>query len=418
MERLAETHKQPKSGTAAHSHAPIASQQGTPLHPLLQLQQQAGNQAVQQLLRSGVIQAKLSISHPDDPEEREADNVAQTIMRAPAGFPAHAACSCAEGGQMCEECLQKQAQPAIHRRAATPSTPAQMPHIVSNVLHSPGHPLDAATRAFFEPRFGQDFGNVRVHTDSEAANSARSINALAYTAGEHLFFDSGQYAPTTNTGRHLLAHELTHAVQSRSTLFPLTEHSEPADQGNRRIFRNPAPSTSLTPSSAPVVLEDLIRQSPEGFTDSALDSAYQDYVRKNPSAHADPRNWALRQTAGAPRDRLQTLLGPNYAVGQRAGLAQPPVNVLQGGRPPDYSDPRLAKDIETLKEQPRIVLDRLQTLIATPVLNGQISQGHFSILRGNVAESLAQPQLQLQLQEVRRTEPDAQLFLGVRARGA
>ena len=292
-----------------------------------------------------------------------------------------------------------------------------MPHSVSNVLRSPGHPLDAATRAFFEPRFGHDFSHVRVHTDAEAAASARSINALAYTAGEHLFFDSGQYAPATGEGKHLLAHELTHALQSRSTPSKSPAHSEAAAQGDARIFRNPGPPMAIAPSSSPpAVLDDLIRQTPEGFTDSVLDSAYQDYVRKNPSGHADPRNWALRQTSGAPRDRLQTLLGPTYAVGQRSGSAQPPVNVLEGDRPPDYSDPRLAKDIETLKEQPRIVLDRLQNLIATPVLNGQIGQGHFSILQGNVAEALAQPQLQQQLEEVRRTDPDAQLFLGVRAR--
>jgi hypothetical protein len=88
-----------------------------------------------------------------------------------------------------------------------------VPALVREVLHGPGQPLDSASRAFFEPRFGRDFSRVRVHTDARAAESAQAIHALAYTVGEHLVFDAGQYAPETLVGRRLLAHELTHAVQ-------------------------------------------------------------------------------------------------------------------------------------------------------------------------------------------------------------
>ncbi|MGH9508475.1 MAG: eCIS core domain-containing protein [Terriglobales bacterium] len=83
------------------------------------------------------------------------------------------------------------------------------------VLGSPGQPLDPATRAFFEPRFGHDFSHVRVHTDAHAADSARAVNALAYTVGRNIAFGAGQYLPTTSVGKHLLAHELTHVVQQR-----------------------------------------------------------------------------------------------------------------------------------------------------------------------------------------------------------
>jgi hypothetical protein len=85
--------------------------------------------------------------------------------------------------------------------------------IVHEVLRSPGQSLDAATRAFFEPRFGHDFSHVRVHTDTEAASAARSVIAKAYTVGSHIAFGSGEYAPATPAGRKLLAHELTHVVQ-------------------------------------------------------------------------------------------------------------------------------------------------------------------------------------------------------------
>jgi len=113
---------------------------------------------------------------------------------------------------MCEECQKHQA--TISRRACSPAAPAHIPRAVSNVLRSPGHPLDSSTRAFFEPRFGRDLGSVRIHTGTEAAASARSIQAHAYTAGSDIVFASGQYAPETEQGRRLLAHELTHTIQS------------------------------------------------------------------------------------------------------------------------------------------------------------------------------------------------------------
>jgi hypothetical protein len=91
------------------------------------------------------------------------------------------------------------------------------------VLQSPGLRLDPATREFMEPRFGYDFSRVRVHADAQAAESARSINALAYTVGRDMVFGGGQYVPGTTAGRRLMAHELTHVVQqsSASSGWPL-----------------------------------------------------------------------------------------------------------------------------------------------------------------------------------------------------
>jgi outer membrane protein OmpA-like peptidoglycan-associated protein len=87
---------------------------------------------------------------------------------------------------------------------------------VQEVLRSPGQPLDASARAFMEPRFGRDFSQVRVHTDGQAADSARAVNALAYTVGRDVVFGMGQYAPRTSAGQRLLGHELTHVVQQQS----------------------------------------------------------------------------------------------------------------------------------------------------------------------------------------------------------
>ncbi|GAC1342995.1 MAG: hypothetical protein NVSMB27_02470 [Ktedonobacteraceae bacterium] len=94
-----------------------------------------------------------------------------------------------------------------------------VPPVVYDVLNSPGHPLDAGTRAFMGPRFEHDFSQVRVHTDTRAAESARAVNALAYTVGRDIVFGMGQYAPTSMIGKKLLAHELTHVVQQGSRPF-------------------------------------------------------------------------------------------------------------------------------------------------------------------------------------------------------
>src|SRR5215208_4313766 len=111
----------------------------------------------------------------------------------------------------CAECRQKR----LSRQRHPTSQPeaAAVPPIVHEVLRSSGQPLDPATRAFMEPRFGHDFGRVRVHTDARAAESTRAVNALAYTVSGDIVFGAGQYVPGTGAGRRVIAHELTHTIQ-------------------------------------------------------------------------------------------------------------------------------------------------------------------------------------------------------------
>ena len=89
--------------------------------------------------------------------------------------------------------------------------------IVDEVLQSSGEPLEGATRALMEERFGYDFGNVRIHRDARSADSARAVNAHAYTVGRDIVFNSNTFAPDTDSGRRLLVHELTHVVQQGAT---------------------------------------------------------------------------------------------------------------------------------------------------------------------------------------------------------
>ena len=106
--------------------------------------------------------------------------------------------------------LQEQKQP--QKQGPSRSAPSN----AAEVLRSPGRPLDPATRAFMEPRFGHDFSRVRVHTDAQAAESARSADALAYTVGQNVVFSAGRYSPRSIAGRALLAHELAHTIQQNT----------------------------------------------------------------------------------------------------------------------------------------------------------------------------------------------------------
>lgn len=94
---------------------------------------------------------------------------------------------------------------------------ASVPESVHDALRSPGHALNEPVRAAMETRFGHDFGAVRVHTDSRAAASASAVDAVAYTVGRHIVFGPARYAPGTDAGQRLLAHELTHVVQQRAS---------------------------------------------------------------------------------------------------------------------------------------------------------------------------------------------------------
>jgi hypothetical protein len=183
------------------------------------------------------IQPKLTIGAPGDAFEQEADRVAEQVMRMP------------------EPPARSQVPTGLIKHPVAPSNQVQTntgnrggtaaPPIVHDVLRSTGQPLDAATRAFMEPRFGHDFSKVRVHADARAAESARSMNALAYTVGRDLVFGSGQYETRGARGRALLAHELVHTVQQGQAVSSTGGRVEP---GNNRLETKASPAASQTGS--------------------------------------------------------------------------------------------------------------------------------------------------------------------------
>jgi len=228
-----------------------------------------------QALQAGLIQAKLAISQPSDPLEEEADRVADQVMRTP------------------DRIVQRQC--SDHSPNVAPTLSSSM-----GSLHGGGgQRLPESTRGFFERRFGQDFSGVRLHADEQAAESAKAIDAKAFTVGQEIVFGAGEFALGTSAGSRLLAHELVHVIQQGKTIPGQTVvqrqaaiSSPPAQKGDQQPGPPATPdasSGSLT-SGIKVKLPPapkgvLVRHTGTGltFTDEPDYVRFQleEYVNKN-----------------------------------------------------------------------------------------------------------------------------------------
>jgi hypothetical protein len=155
------------------------------------------------------IQTKLEINRPGDRYELEADRVADQVMRMPdARFQPHA--------RLVEEAEYKvlRTKPLVKESTdIRASGHAEEADISLGELNSINQPLDSTTRKFMEQRFGRDFSQVRIHTDSTAWELNQRLNARAFTVGKDVFFGEGQYKSGSSSGLRLIAHELTHTIQ-------------------------------------------------------------------------------------------------------------------------------------------------------------------------------------------------------------
>ena len=218
----------------------------------------------------------------------------------------------------CAECRKKRLQ-----RKARGRGPSAVPPVVEEVLRTDGRPLDANTRASMEQRFGHgfgsvsvyprslqgssgatsigpvddryereadavashasaatptptkgsaDFGSVRVHTDSRAAESARELDARAYTLGHHIVFDAGRYVPRTGEGRALLAHELTHVLQQTGPATGILQRN-PDDKGESK--EKPAAKFTGCDEDRQIKINEAIKQA-DGLASRALQAFERD----------------------------------------------------------------------------------------------------------------------------------------------
>jgi Domain of unknown function (DUF4157) len=241
-----EATQRPTSKTASRAQ----SEQSREVDSILSLQRTIGNQAAQRLLQAkpdkleepsgpkevtrlarDVSQApqskslpsrhgKFVVSSPGDTYEQEANRASEQVMRM---SEPQQQCAC---GQGCPDCRAERPDRGYERLLTKHvqdgnTGGAVAPPIIHEVLAAPGQSLAATTRRFMEPRFGDDFGDLRVHTDAKAAESAKALGALAYTYGSHIVFAAGRYQPDTTAGRSLLAHELAHSIQQSDQTRPL-----------------------------------------------------------------------------------------------------------------------------------------------------------------------------------------------------
>lgn len=214
---------------------------------LLRLQRHYGNRFVQRVIAGHAIQAKLKIGQPGDKYEQEADRVAEQVMQMPEPKLQR------QPEDEEEEEIQPKTNALIQMQALEEEEEAELQaknlpgqKFVTNqdveerinAVESSGHPLSRTDRIFFETRFGRDFSQVRVHTDTQAAEASRAENARAFTKGRDIVFANGQYSPGTPAGKKLLAHELAHVVQQTGSDLPGKSVAEQVASSHiRRIDR-------------------------------------------------------------------------------------------------------------------------------------------------------------------------------------
>jgi hypothetical protein len=174
--------------------------------------------SVEALYSNGPLQAKLEVSSPDDPAEREAERVADEVVKmdTPEADTTKRGEESAEEGRTRDDNDLGLIRTVPVSRMGSTSVSGDSEAAVQQGVQGDGKPLPAQTRSEFEAKMGADFSDVSVHTDSTADEGARSINAEAYTMGSDIAFAEGSYQPTSESGRKLLAHELTHVVQQSS----------------------------------------------------------------------------------------------------------------------------------------------------------------------------------------------------------
>ncbi len=221
---------------------------------LEQVQQESARQ-------SYTIQCRLTVGAPDDPLEKEADIMADRVMRMPATAVQRKCSACEEEETVQRKplvtyvqrkCAQCEEEETVHRkviapfiqRSATAGEGQTSDAVTAGITSSRGNgvAMDAETRSFMEGRFESDFSSVKIHTGSNAARLSEALGAQAFTVGSDIYFNEGKYNPAATEGRHLLAHELRHTLQQGATTH----------QVQRRRVPDAAPLGSALPTTSSI----------------------------------------------------------------------------------------------------------------------------------------------------------------------
>ena len=213
---LSETTFDPRMDEHAELLARAASHSDVAVHNLvMQLHQTYGNRYVQRLLNSNAVQAKLTVNAPGDIYEQEADRIADEVISAEKSQVHRQE---EEEEEEKEEKEEEEEEEELQAQSAEgqPDTVSESIEARINNARGSGHTLSENARQPMEQAFGADFSDVRVHTDSEANLLNQQLSARAFTTARDIFFRQGEYSPGSDSGKKLIAHELTHVVQQNS----------------------------------------------------------------------------------------------------------------------------------------------------------------------------------------------------------
>jgi hypothetical protein len=217
------------------------------------------------------IQAKLEMGEPDDPYEKQADRVADAVVQMPDTSQPVQRQEMEEEEELqmkrepilqrkCKECEeQENLQKKSNNFAQSQNTASEdvSSHLRAN--SGKGNQLPRAVRSEMSQKIGADFSDVNIHTNDDASQMNKSIGARAFTHGKDIYFNSGEYNPSTQEGKHLLAHELTHVVQQRGDIFvPKIQKYEFGDELAFEPIPGPSPKVRLLgPYSDEAIAEEL-----------------------------------------------------------------------------------------------------------------------------------------------------------------
>ncbi|RDC62670.1 eCIS core domain-containing protein [Adhaeribacter pallidiroseus] len=362
------------------------------------------------------VQAKLKVSSPDDPQEKEADAVADRVMRMPEptaepkitepitdkkeenisrkeaaapkkddsmadtvltkkdsthklqtklswtifrGVDASHSLDAADQSKVSTEENSARKNTVLGGSEGVPRSGRETIHDASSFEQSlaatkgKGSALSGSTRKFMESRFNADFSNVRIHTDTNAVNLSTRVQAQAFAHGNDIYFNSNKYAPDSNVGRSLLAHELTHTIQQGAS------KTKPA------AVNSPE---SLAPKNDSNLNTDAVRFLPDQATTYTKATEIKPIVvqedtevsRKNNSEFSGHKlSLAHDQSAKAPRSTWQ--------VGVKGHLQRVPVNpALPNSAEPEIQKKEDFPEKDKLAEQPKLGIQKKTFASANP----------------------------------------------------
>lgn len=294
----------------------------------------------------------LKVSQPNDPAEIEADHTADKVMRMAdneAKPVANTLNSPNTIHRKCDACEEEEEE--IIQRKALPfggGIPSESPAHVREAIGSGGSPLDRQTRSFFEHRLDHDLGSVRIHTGGTAAKSARAIDAKAYTLGYNIVFNSGEYKPESDSGKHLIAHELAHVAQKNNGSSSLGNNDSLIQRRIRRenvsCQRNGLRNPNLTGDQVVAALEaadadaiDLAQQAETALRDNlaairagaAVDAAFDTILQEELGLTlTNPAHFRLIEQQANRFQRVRETLESGYLRYMCRGSTTAPISVI------------------------------------------------------------------------------------------